>query len=164
MPLEDAKKLKENIDLINSLSAETLELLQKVMPQLNGQSSVRKESGIPVSIFNEVLTPFESVCKYLVEDLEFSYIKISKLLFRDAAVIGVTYRKARNKLSKRFVLNYDVVIPLDIFNSDLSVFESLVLWLHDQNHSFNDIAKMLLRNYRTIWTIYNRAKKKGVNK
>jgi len=50
-------------------------------------------------------------------------------------------------------------IPLNIFlPRNLSVLESLVFYLKkDHDLSFNDISKLLGKNYQTIWTVYRRA-------
>ncbi len=55
-----------------------------------------------------------------------------------------------------------VSIPSDIFkNRDLAVLESLVKYLkEDKDFSYAEIADLLNRDDRTIWTVYSRAKKK----
>ncbi|MFH1642990.1 MAG: hypothetical protein ABIC04_08910 [Nanoarchaeota archaeon] len=58
----------------------------------------------------------------------------------------------------------DITIPVDIFSSGLGMLESISLYLHDESGlSFNLIAKLLDRNYKTIWTSYNKAQKKLEN-
>lgn len=56
----------------------------------------------------------------------------------------------------------DILIPSSIFKDrKLKVLEILVEWLKDEkNLSYHEIAVLLNRNDRTIWTVYNRAKKK----
>ena len=55
-----------------------------------------------------------------------------------------------------------VVLPVSIFNERLGMLESASLYLKDElKLSFNDIARLLKRNYKTIWTSYNMAKKKN---
>jgi hypothetical protein len=53
-------------------------------------------------------------------------------------------------------------IPSDIFRDrSISVLEAMVEYLKDElNLSFHEIAKMLNRDDRTVWTCYSRAKKK----
>jgi len=58
----------------------------------------------------------------------------------------------------------EIVIPISIFNEKLGMLEASSLYLKDElNLSFNDIAKLLKRDYKTIWTSYNKAKKKIKN-
>lgn len=58
--------------------------------------------------------------------------------------------------------NQLVLIPSSIFKDrKLSVLESLVEYMHDkENLAFKDIAKLLNRDGRTVWTVYDRLKKK----
>jgi hypothetical protein len=52
-------------------------------------------------------------------------------------------------------------IPLDILRDrNLSVLESIVEYLKNKGLSFHEIAILLNRDERNIWTVYNRAKKK----
>jgi len=55
-----------------------------------------------------------------------------------------------------------VVLPVSIFNERLGMLEAASLYLKDElKLSFNEIARLLKRNYKTIWTSYNMAKKKN---
>lgn len=55
----------------------------------------------------------------------------------------------------------EITLPLSIFNKKLGMLQATSLYLKDKlNLSFNDIAKLLKRDYKTIWTSYNKAKKK----
>ena len=53
-------------------------------------------------------------------------------------------------------------IPSDIFRDrSLSVLEIMVEYLKEQKGlSYHEIAQLLNRDDRTIWTVYNRVKKK----
>jgi len=56
----------------------------------------------------------------------------------------------------------EIVLPISIFNEKLGMLEAASLYLKDErNLSFKEIAKLLKRNYKTIWTSYNKAKKKN---
>jgi hypothetical protein len=57
-------------------------------------------------------------------------------------------------------------IPLSVLaDRSLSVLESVVEYLHDKKmFSFHEIAVMINRDDRTIWTCYSRAKKKRARK
>lgn len=57
-----------------------------------------------------------------------------------------------------------IVLPISIFNEKLGMLEASSLYMKDElNLSFNDIAKLLKRNYKTIWTSYKQANKKLKN-
>jgi len=55
----------------------------------------------------------------------------------------------------------EIILPISIFNEELGMLEAASLYLKDElNLSFKDIAKLLNRDYKTIWTSYKKAKKK----
>jgi len=123
-----------------------------------------KEKGIPISIFNKKLSALESIVKYLREESEMSYKEISNILKRNPGPIGVTYRNAKKKFPSKLDISSHQLIPFSAFKQKLTIFESLVLYLKENNFSFKRIASLLSRNYRTIWTVYNRAKTKSIKK
>ena len=52
-------------------------------------------------------------------------------------------------------------LPADIFIKELSALESICVYLKDQKQlTYHQIAELLGRNDRTIWTTYNKAKQK----
>ena len=55
-----------------------------------------------------------------------------------------------------------LLIPSTIFKErKLSVLESLVEYLHEKESlTFAEIAELLNRDDKTIWTVYNRVRKK----
>jgi hypothetical protein len=58
----------------------------------------------------------------------------------------------------------EINLPISIFNDKLGMLESTSLYMKDKlNLSFNEIAKLLQRDYKTIWTSYNKAKQKLKN-
>ena len=61
--------------------------------------------------------------------------------------------------------NTEIKLPLEIFRDrSLSVLEVISEYLHDElKLSFHEIAKLMNRDDRTIWTCYHRAKKKREN-
>jgi len=59
----------------------------------------------------------------------------------------------------------EISLPISIFNSKLGMLESASLYLKDKKGlSFKQIASFLKRDYKTIWTSYNKAKSKTKNK
>lgn len=62
---------------------------------------------------------------------------------------------------ERFKEEKEIVLPISIFNEKLGMLESASLYLKDElKLSFKEISGLLKRDYKTIWTSYNKAKKK----
>ncbi|MFH1972045.1 MAG: hypothetical protein ABIJ18_01050 [archaeon] len=85
--------------------------------------------------------------------------------------ILISNLKKKYGLSSKEVLNLakneeEIVLPVSIFNDKLGMLESACLYLKDEKKlSFKEIAKILKRDYKTVWTSYNKAKKKmGIKK
>lgn len=120
---------------------------------------------IPASIFdNKVLSALEAIVKYLRENLKFGSGKIAKMLNRNISTISSTYIKAKKKMPSEFVVkDTKYFIPISgLADRHYSVLESIVKFLKKKfSLSNNEIAKLLNRDNRTIWTINARAMKKG---
>jgi len=122
-----------------------------------------KDVEIPTCIFNGKLSALETIVKYLKENLDLKYSSIAKLLNRNDRTIWITYSNSRKKYIKKFVVkdNKFFIPALIISNRSLSVLESIVSYLKDNlNLRYSQIALMLHRDPRTIWTVYNRRRKK----
>lgn len=123
----------------------------------------RKERvvAIPLSIFKErSLGILEALVKYLKERYNLRYHDIAVLLNRDDRSIWTTYRNARKKFPKPFVIESSMLIPVSIFsNRKLGLLENLATYLKDIHHlKYREIALLIGRDNRTIWTCYRRAK------
>ena len=121
------------------------------------------ETNIPCSIFNANLSATESICKYLKEHLKLTYHDIAKTLSRDDRTVWTTYHNALAKQKKPLqAKKTDLTIPLSIFNDrTLTILEHLVTYLKEShNMKYSQIADLLKRDDRTIWTVYQRARKK----
>ncbi len=142
---------------------ELLAIIQKHLPELP-ELAIPLREEIPISVFNnKELSSLETICKYLKENLTLSYHEIAVLLNRNDRTIWTTYNNARRKLEARFVvIKSEIIIPISIFKGrKLSVLESIAVYLKDNcSLSFHQIAVLLNRNDRTIWTVYNRGKNK----
>ena len=71
--------------------------------------------------------------------------------------------KKDKQQEKRKIKSIDVIdIPLKILqNRDVAILESIVAYLKDEKEmKYSEIARLLNRDQRTIWTVYNRVKKK----
>ena len=121
------------------------------------------EIEIPACVFNDKLSALETIVKYLKENIGLKYSEIAKLLNRNDRTIWTTYSNSRKKYSKEFVVKANkLFIPVSIIsNRSFSVLESIVYYLKDNcNLKYSQIALMLHRDQRTVWTVYNRRKRK----
>lgn len=120
---------------------------------------------LPITIFdNKKLSSLETIVKYMKENLKLGSGEIAKLLNRNISTISSTYIKAKKKLASEFSIGQPKhFIPLSALSDrHYSVLESIVKFLKKSlNLSNNEIAKLLNRDNRTIWTVYSRAVKKG---
>ncbi len=157
--------------ILDALVERTGFTYEDVMGMLSKKKRVRistpypnKNYGIPIEIFSDrALGVLESVVKYLHDNLALSFNEIAVLLNRDNRTIWGSYSKAYSKMSKPFrILRSRYTLPIEIFsNRALGVLESLVVYLRDSlTLSFHDIAVLLNRDDRTVWTSYRRAKRK----
>ena len=65
-------------------------------------------------------------------------------------------------MNKEKILENEQLIPVSIFKKPrLSPFEAIVKYLKEEEKlTYRQIGKLLNRDERNIWTVYNRAKKK----
>jgi len=85
------------------------------------------------------------------------------LLNRDNRTIWATYNNAiKKKKEKLIVKESKFFIPVSILaERKLSVLGAIVSYLKDNfNLRYSEIAALLNRDERNMWTAYNRAKKK----
>ena len=124
-----------------------------------------KEILIPVSIFeSEELSALEAICKYLKEELDLDYSKIASMLNRDGRTIWTTYNIACKKRKEKLnIRESKFFIPVSIFTDrKLSVLEALVGYLKDNfKLRYSQIAVLLNRDERNMWSVYSRYKKKN---
>ena len=125
---------------------------------------VSKEILIPIAIFEiKKLSALEAICKYLKEELEITYSKIALLLNRDSRTIWTTYNNASKKIKEKLLVKESkFFIPVSVIkNRKFSVLESVVCYLKDNfNLRYSEIAFLISRDERNIWTVYHRALKK----
>ena len=126
--------------------------------------SIKDNDKIPICIFdNKNLSALEAIVKYLKENLDLSLNKIAELLKRENSTIWITYNNAKKKnVSKIKITECKYYIPYNIFwNRDLGVLESICFYLkNNYGLTYHQIAVFLNRDDRTIWTSYNKAKRK----
>ena len=123
----------------------------------------RKDVSFPIGIFsNDFLSSLEAIVKYLKEDLKLKFCKIAKILNRSSKTIWATYQKATKKMPSSFgVVSRDVLIPVSaISNRAFSTLESVVGYVKNLDYTNHEVGVMLHLDDRTIWTVYDRVKKK----
>ena len=91
----------------------------------------KSEIQIPVSIFSQTLTPFETIVKYLYENHSLKFSKIGKFLGKDRQVIWLTYKRSTQKKIEKFSEKESkYFIPLtNLFSKNLSIAELVVFYL-----------------------------------
>jgi len=128
-------------------------------------SKEKEELTVPVEILgNRKLGCMEAVVKFLRENMDLGYSRISELLGRSRSTIGVMYHTATRKLGERFsdypTSNHQ--IPLSSFRQKrYTALEAVVMSLIERKLRVCQIAELLNRDYRTVYTIYRRGKRKN---
>jgi hypothetical protein len=136
---------------------------EEIVAILKSRQNDKTERTIPVSVFdNTALSALEAIVKYMKEDLGRNYKEIAFLLNRNYGPIAITYRNSLKKMKGRLDASSETRIPLSIFeNSKLSVLENIVKYLkEDLSLTYHEIAIIMRRDDRTIWTVYNRSLRK----
>ncbi len=157
----------------SSFSEELLSLIQKhqlsparvqeTFHSILSSLEKEEEDSFPLSILSEELTVLESLVKYLKEERAYSLHTIAEILGRNEKNLWHAYHNATHKKSTPSRVDpSSPTVPLKIFTEQkLSPLETLVVYLKEQRGlSYHAIAELLLRDDRTIWTTYMRAKKK----
>lgn len=125
---------------------------------------LKKEEAIPLHIFNnETLSALEAIVKYLKENKNLKHSKIAKKMNRNTKTIWATYQKAKQKQQKIFgEQESKITLPLALFcDRNFSVLEHITKHLKENyDLNYTEIAKLLNRSPKTIWTVHQRAKKK----
>lgn len=157
-------KLKELLKIFISHLKNNHKLNSGEIADLFGKKIARKES-LPISIFyNEELSCLETVVKFIKEDFNLKNHEIALLLNRNDRTIWATYNIACKKRKERLLVKEsEIKIPISIFTErKFSVLEAIVSYLKEKFElTYSEISKLLNRDPRNIWTIYNRYKKKN---
>ncbi len=118
------------------------------------------EDKLPVSIFNDKLSPLETVVKFLRENMDKSFKEIAGLLDKEVSSCWLAYRNSKRKYPRSYSYSYSKYdIPFDALKSGSSLLGAIVVFIKDNFEiSYHDIGELLHRNEKTIWTVYNRTK------
>ncbi|MFH1585225.1 MAG: LamG-like jellyroll fold domain-containing protein [archaeon] len=120
-----------------------------------------KKIEIPVSIFNKKLGALESVVRYMKDDLRMSNIEIAKELNRDPKTTWTAYNKSVEKQKEKLEIKEDIRVPIKTLKErDLTILESIVIYLRNKRMKYSEIGELLDRDQRNIWTVYSRALKR----
>lgn len=117
---------------------------------------------LPLCIFTKKLSGLETIVKYLKENQNMRLKHIADLTNRDQRTIWGAYDRSKKKHKERFLIRSCKHIPVSIFrNRNLSVLEAITLYLKEEESlNLSEIARLLKRDPRTIWTVNARLKKK----
>ena len=157
------KRLSDTLSYLKDQGFSSEEIIEFVNKSLKIEA--KEEVKVPISVFNnDKLSGLETIVKYLRENLLLSFKQIASLTNRNDVALAVSYRNARIKLQDKFIVEEisPYSIPASILQDrKLSVLENIVSYLKDTfGLAYHKIALLLNRNDRTIWTVYQRAKKK----
>ena len=156
------KRLLDSITELKDKGFSPQQILEFVNATL--EVSPKEEIRIPIHVFkNSDLGSLETIVKYLRENLLLTFRQIAELTGRNPVALAVSYRNARIKLSKPFaeeISTYSIPVSI-LINRKLSVLENLAAYMKDTfGLTYHNIALLLNRDDRTIWTVYQRAIKK----
>lgn len=160
------KKLLDTLNYLQEQGLSAEQILELVNKSLKiPKAPAKEEVKVPISAFqNEQLGSLETIVKYLRENLLLSFKQIALLTNRNEIALAVTYRNAKKKLESKFVITeispYSIPVSI-LMDRNISVLENVVSYLKDAfGLTYHKIAVLLNRDDRTIWTVYQRARKK----
>ncbi|MEK6943759.1 MAG: hypothetical protein AABX00_06885 [Nanoarchaeota archaeon] len=136
------------------------------IPQQN--SKLENISYVPLGILRDrSVTPLEAIVVYF-KNLGFSFKEISLMINRDPRTVWTVYQRTTKKKKGEYSENNSKLenisyIPLRIFkNRSVTALEAIILYLKDSGFSFKEISLLINRDQRTVWTVHQRAVRKGV--
>ncbi len=149
-------ELKEKFDI----SVEEIASLIKES-ESGEQEALEEELSVPISIFStKGLGPAEILVKYLKENRGKKFSEIASLLNRDDRTIWNEYNIA-SKRGTELVISESLGIPLKVFEGrEKSILETIILHLREKGLTNSEIARMMGKDPRNIYTVYVRARKK----
>lgn len=120
-------------------------------------------AGVPSWAFVRELGALESIVKYLKEDGGYSFHEIAVALRRDDRTVWTTYQRAARKCPRPLARQrVEFSLPVAVVAARLvGVQESIVKYLKEELQlSLHQIARLLHRDNRTVWTVYARVRRK----
>lgn len=160
---EDSESIRKAITLFKEHDVPYDKLIQQVDAVYNKGKHIIPH-GIPISVFeNEELSALEAIVKYLKEHNGMRLSEIARATGRDPRAIGVTYKFASKKLKVNLrITKSRYFFPVRILRDrKLSVLENIVEYIRKRYAlNYHEIALLLKRDERTIWTVHSRAGQK----
>lgn len=170
------KTISEEDKEENTPNKEKTEKTETEHPNNNLAESENKNK-IPTSIFSYNAGYLELISGYCHDLLGMPIAQVAKATNRDQRTIWSSYhnlkekhpnifkkeitKKKENKDIHQDITEAENTIPLNIFSDrNYSTFENLLLHL-EKTQSTKQIAAMLGKNYKTIWTVLARARRKA---
>jgi hypothetical protein len=125
-----------------------------------GMEFALSHDEVPLTIFGEDLSPLESIVRCLLER-GLRIVDIARLTGRDQRAIGVTARRARQRGGIVLAPSAYVFPVTALQDRRLSPFEHVVSHLRQAyNLRYHEIALLLGKDDRTVWTVNRRADRK----
>jgi hypothetical protein len=157
--------------LVKELVSDSSHLAKQYLEKLDREDILRllddfiereEEMRIPLSIFRgRELSCLESVIVHLRDDAKLTNVQVSRALGRSIQVCWRTYSNAKKKYSGKLAAvasQHDV--PVSLLRGKLSCLEAVVSYLFSRGLTYSEIARLLNRDDRTVWTVHRRAIKK----
>jgi DNA-directed RNA polymerase specialized sigma24 family protein len=148
---------------LQKLGSEIEQFSQKHNLTVNEILELLKQQSVPLSIFNDKLSPLETIVKYLKEEQKKTLTQIARILNKKTSVIWLAYNNSKKKYPKKLQHSPDTLtIPIDkLYSKKMSLLERICVYMKDHHRlNYHKIGLLLKRDERTIWTIYQRAKKR----
>ncbi len=169
------RKLRKKKEKRDSLDEENLlEVLDEKLAEKYGVgldevlASIRarkirdaEEVKVPIDIFTQETGAAESLCKYLKENKGLNFSEIARTINRDPRTVWINYTNAVRKVSDKIETTSKILVSTKIFRDrNLSISEALVHYLRTKGMKNAEVARMLGKDPRNVWTLYSRAVRK----
>ena len=163
----EKKEIKQITEKILDEITKKLDLTPEDLKKYISRKEEKTET-IPLEILKlKNLSSLEAITKYLRENKNKSYKEIGELLKRKHSSLPNSYKQAKEKHPEPINIEKPhQTIPFSVFKKELSILEAICIFLKKQGHKYSEIANLIGKDQRTIWTVCNRADKKlgGGNK
>ncbi|MGM5487616.1 MAG: hypothetical protein ACQESG_01575 [Nanobdellota archaeon] len=158
---EFVKNLLKDRSLLPKLKKHLLSLPKEQLVDMLLDMAPEEELGIPLSIFQSRLSVLQALVLYLRDHRDYKNKDIAEMLDRSSQVIWSTYNNAR-KQGVTLDIEPEPSVPLQAcIRKNRTVLEGIVSYLREERGMrYSEIAPLLNRNERTIWTVYRRAQQK----
>jgi DNA-directed RNA polymerase specialized sigma24 family protein len=143
--------------LIEQLANERKVKKKIILEEFFGEEYLQ-EISVPVEVFSDDVGSLESLVFYLHEDLKESFVEISKKVNRKLTTIRTSYINAKRKGKRKLDKKVTILIPLRTFSDrTLTVFEAAVVYLKNKGKTYKQIADLLNKDQRNVWSTNFRA-------